>query len=787
MRRGRALALVVAMAVTAGLTGAGPASAAISNSAASAKPVVSKLSVRSGPSGGGTRVTLTGKHFVKVTKVEFGSAAGRSLKVISAGKLQVTAPRHAAGVVNVEVVAKAGKSAAASADRFTYVAPPSVSGVSPSSGPAAGGSRVTVTGSGFLAVKEVLFGTVVGSGLTVESSSEIQVTAPAGSAGQVDIRVVTAYGTSAIDAADQFAYQSAPASGLTWSAPTRVDGNGEGNLLALSCPTATDCLALDGAGDLLTWNGTTWSAPTAEFSGDPQALSCPSTTFCAAVGYQAGWVYSGGAWTQMDLGNYWWESVNCTSATFCLAYDSQGDTTEYNGSKWSTPTQISASYNGIQSLSCVSASFCLGIDGNGSTLTWNGSSWSESGSALGEPGFTVSCTSASFCMMVDPEGDSYTFNGSAWSGPVPDNVGFGDAIAPLWADVSCTSPMFCMVVDNNGDAAMNNGTTWTGAAQPVVTGNDWGAVALSCAAQTCAAIGDLSGSANTFVSGAWTGQVDVDSSGALQAVSCPTTSFCAAVDLAGDVVTDSDGTWRAPVAVDNAGSFTSVSCTSASFCLAVDRNAQVWQYNGSNWTSAPSPAVGGSENSSVVSCVSPTFCAWAGDDTGLSIYDGSSWTTPDQDGGYGWSDVSCATTTFCVAVNNQLTPTNSSSVAIYNGTDWSSPQTADTQAVDQISCPSATFCAAVDFSGGVATYNGTSWTTTAAVDTSSWLTFISCTSSAFCAAADDYNNVLTFNGTQWSSPAATQTSSDTSIGGLSCATPTYCVAVDGMGDVATGT
>ena len=55
---------------------------------------------------------------------------------------------------------------------------PTVSGISPSSGPATGGTIVTITGSGFTGVPEVDFGGVKATSYTVNSDTQITATAP---------------------------------------------------------------------------------------------------------------------------------------------------------------------------------------------------------------------------------------------------------------------------------------------------------------------------------------------------------------------------------------------------------------------------------------------------------------------------------------------------------------------------------------------------------------------------------------------------------------------------------
>ncbi len=83
--------------------------------------------------------------------------------------------------------------------------PPSVTNVNPGSGPAAGGTSVTITGTNLSGASAVQFGASSATNVTVNSASSITATAPAGS-GTVDVSVTTPGGTSAASAADHFSY-----------------------------------------------------------------------------------------------------------------------------------------------------------------------------------------------------------------------------------------------------------------------------------------------------------------------------------------------------------------------------------------------------------------------------------------------------------------------------------------------------------------------------------------------------------------------------------------------------
>ncbi len=52
----------------------------------------------------------------------------------------------------------------------------------------------------------------------------------------------------------------------------------------MSCATTTLCVAVDDNGDALTYDGSTWSAPTGIDGGHAlTSVSCPTANFCAAV------------------------------------------------------------------------------------------------------------------------------------------------------------------------------------------------------------------------------------------------------------------------------------------------------------------------------------------------------------------------------------------------------------------------------------------------------------------------------------------------------------------------
>jgi hypothetical protein len=175
-----------------------------------AAPVVTAITPTVGPLGGGTVVTVTGTALTGATKVTFGATNATTYTVNSDTSITATSPAGTAGNVHVRVMTPFGSSATSPADLFTYAAVPTVTSVAPNTGPTAGGTSVTITGTGLTGATAVKFGSGSATGVTVVSDTQITATAPAGAVGTVDVTVITAGGTSATGGADSFGYVAAP-------------------------------------------------------------------------------------------------------------------------------------------------------------------------------------------------------------------------------------------------------------------------------------------------------------------------------------------------------------------------------------------------------------------------------------------------------------------------------------------------------------------------------------------------------------------------------------------------
>ncbi len=178
-------------------------------------PRVVGISSSAGPAAGGTSVTITGTGFTGATGVTFGGVAAASFVVNGDGSITVSSPAAGAGTVDVTVTNAGGTSATSPSDQFTFVAAPSVSDVSPNTGPIAGGTSVEITGTGFTDATSVSFGGVATDFAVNDDSSITAISPTAEDGGPVDVTVTSLGGTSATSAADQFNYIGVPAPVVT--------------------------------------------------------------------------------------------------------------------------------------------------------------------------------------------------------------------------------------------------------------------------------------------------------------------------------------------------------------------------------------------------------------------------------------------------------------------------------------------------------------------------------------------------------------------------------------------
>ena len=154
-------------------------------------PMVATITPTSGTTAGGTAVTITGTGFLAGATVSLGGTAATGVTVVDSTTITATTAAHAAGAVNVVVTNTDAQSGTLS-NGYTYTSSnpaPTVTSISPTSGTTAGGTAVSITGTGFLAGATVSLGGTAATGVTVVNSTTITATTAARAAGVVNVVV----------------------------------------------------------------------------------------------------------------------------------------------------------------------------------------------------------------------------------------------------------------------------------------------------------------------------------------------------------------------------------------------------------------------------------------------------------------------------------------------------------------------------------------------------------------------------------------------------------------------
>ena len=164
---------------------------------------------------------------------------------------------------------------------------PTVTSVAPISGNQTGGAGVAITGTDFNFATGLKFGGSTATGATINSNTQITVTAPPGIIGTTDVTVTNYAGTSAISPADTYVYVP-PA--ISWQQYTLTGSNGTTwqpidatNLSLTFTPSVASSAVLSGNADL-------WTS----VAGVNQDLGIMVSGGTYGSGLVVGWKESGG-------------------------------------------------------------------------------------------------------------------------------------------------------------------------------------------------------------------------------------------------------------------------------------------------------------------------------------------------------------------------------------------------------------------------------------------------------------------------------------------------------------
>jgi hypothetical protein len=579
-----------------------------------------------------------------------------------------------------------------------------------------------------------------------------------------------------------------------WKAQASADlSRSENSLVSLSCASSSMCMAIgtdaiEGAGKAVRWNGSQWSNALT-FAKAPVGISCPSVSWCMAIGVNtpgnprsfllreegSTWVQEGGIpQTPSGGSKLSARGISCTTTTACILVGSYYVEAEakykplverWNGTSWTVQTAPSpatgSAENAMVSVSCASATSCVAVGtANGAPFAegWNGTTWSIQSVPVPSPSSessfaAVSCSSASACTAVGyykntkKQPLAERWDGSSWSiqtTPAPTE--------PVrLKGVSCGSATDCIAVGSTGGdigvaktvAQRWNGTSWSEQSVPNGSGN----------------------------------------SNVLAAVSCSAAGACSAVGYK---------------ALEGG--------------ITENQTSLAERWNGSEWKIQETPAQNRSGYSLTgVSCLSESICWGVGTDSYAQTsyhaiferWESGQWTKKFSSEGTP-TDISCPTTTWCMATGTYKEPSVARAWLLEKNSSWANkaqelpmPSGGSKASLRSISCSSNSACTAVGtywveseskYKPLVERWNGTSWSLQTAVSppggfAGEAMLDVSCPSATSCVAVGkDPLTRLAFaqrwNGTSWSVITPTSPGSyETSLEGVACSSNGTCMAV----------
>jgi hypothetical protein len=611
--------------------------------------------------------------------------------------------------------------------------------------------------------------------------------------------------------------------GSKWSVVTTPSqGSGSNELTAVSCSTASSCVASGVKGSApvtLSWDGEGW----AELSGTVKTfaagqLSCPSLSSCLGIfgnpimGYTA-WHWDGADWNATSLlPDKWgrvvtWRGVSCGAVNRCivggnlaLPVGTRPVFQKWNGTKWTLqtvdPEGLGEEQGAVRGVSCSSEVTCTAI-----AFTFDDSLAFRHSISLPPLVVTGAANVASSDQVtvkgvVNPEGKDTSYQVEYVGDADFQKTGWEDAVVMPVAPADAGSGTEDVQVEEE----IENLEPGTGYHYRLIAENGEGTSV---------------GAARTFATwGAWslssTANPKVEEKSSLADVSCWTATSCRAVgydEYLGRSVVESlsGGNWSLGTGTA-ALKPSALSCPSSTHCTAIGEKTDGTPYTqqflsaGGYAPVAPVTPEGGSALAlKGVSCTTKYTCTMVGS------YTKEGKTKPlierFNEAGWAWAlqtpatataslaDVSCASESECVAVG---TEGSKPFAERWNGTSWSAltvplPAGASSGSLTKVSCPSTSFCMASGTYGLLVpfavSWDGSKWTLatsglSALVGSAQDL---SCTASNACSligTKESKTFAQRWSGTEWAAQSSPNPEGKTpALKGLSCPSATSCVAV----------
>ena len=162
-------------------------------------PTIDSASPTAGPADGGMRLRINGSGFADATSVTVGGVEAPTWRVRGDSRMVVVTPAGSPGATEIVITTPGGSASTG----FTYEGSspaegPEITSATRRSGPARGGTRITLRGSGLGEATSVTVGGVEARRWSTRGDSRINLVTPTGTPGPTTIEVVTPGGTDTV-------------------------------------------------------------------------------------------------------------------------------------------------------------------------------------------------------------------------------------------------------------------------------------------------------------------------------------------------------------------------------------------------------------------------------------------------------------------------------------------------------------------------------------------------------------------------------------------------------------
>lgn len=401
-------------------------------------PRIDSISPTSGSELGGTTVTLSGRKLLGTNRVLVGGTSV-NFTIVNDNTITFVTPSRPVGQADVSITTVAGTDELSNA--FTYtVAVPTVTGVTPSAGVDIGNSPVIITGTRFVDVTNVLFGSTPAASFVVTSQTSISAVAPAGAIGTVTVNVVTATGTSNsttvftyISSTPAYSISSNPVTGIinegqsiTWTITTNNVENGTVLYWQLSGNVSAADFTQAVTSGQITINNNQGSA-TLTASNDLTTEGSEQFTFQVRSGSTSGPIVAGLNATIQDTSVT--PAPSITSIAPTKGFNTGGTSVSITGNYFSGATSVKFGTAAATSFTVVDSTTVNAVTPAGTAGTVNVLVTSSAGTGTLTDGFTYDYRIDGIPdIIANGIGNSFTI--SYYNGPANGTVVFEDLTAP---------------------------------------------------------------------------------------------------------------------------------------------------------------------------------------------------------------------------------------------------------------------------------------------------------------------------------------------------------------------